>query len=113
VNVWYDPANDIDLNPLFAEGDLVGQWRDGQADLELRADGSFTCHGGGACAILGGAGRWARLHDFELSFTPDDGRNIVLRRVVSLRGQLCLTLLGDDLEMWDGMLTFKHVRLAS
>ena len=113
VNVIYDRA--LDLNPQITPADLVGTWRRGRATLELHADGSYRCSGGGDCKPLGSEGRWTHDGSSQLDFLVGEGefRAVTRRRVVRYAGVLRLTEAAGDPDMWDGVLTFAHRAPAS
>jgi hypothetical protein len=111
MNLIYDAT--LEMNPMVTVPDLAGAWRNGSVTLDLRADGTYQCTGGAACAGFGPTGRWTRDGDFLLLFTPaGDGERLV-QRVVRYAGQLRLTEEVEDPDTWSGALTFRHPAPAS
>lgn len=99
----------IDWNPSLTTDELVGYWEDGNATLEILADGRYTCSVAPSCTYLGKSGKWIRRDDFTLQFTLSPQSKTSLR-LVRREKNLFLVAGTDsvDPDEWDP--NFKFVR---
>jgi hypothetical protein len=63
----------VEWNPPIVEQDLLGLWRHDTAELNLLANGHYSCSGN-QCQELLHAGRWQRDGDFYVEFTSKAGK---------------------------------------
>jgi hypothetical protein len=98
----------LDVNPVMpALAQLAGPWSDGPDTLQLRADGTYTCHGV-RCTGVGAQGSWTREVDGSLISRSSDGHSVPWR-VVLYRGRYRLALVppvGSG-ATWEGRLMFE------
>lgn len=110
ANIWFDAA--VEMNPFPVDrAVLEGTWRDGDAVLVFRSDGTFRLDPGWLADRLKGHnshGEW-KLDDWNLTLLENGGRPLAPLRVIRFRREY--RIIVDDFEdpdMWDGRLGFRR-----
>jgi hypothetical protein len=93
---------------------LVGTWRDGDDQLDLRADGTYTLAASTrpVYGVSSAAGRWS-LFDWNLRLDDALGRHAASLRVVVARGEYRIMPAPGDPDDWNGRLAYRRTPPAN
>lgn len=105
----------INMNPVFSESDIVGNWVDGESTITLSQDGKATIQLGrkylSRLQIDNGDGYWRKQQDFNIfigSNTVDTVSKTGVLRVITCNNKYRIIIENHDPDMWDGDIGFKR-----
>lgn len=118
-NIRFDAY--LNMNPLFAEADVIGEWQDGDSQFTLLQNGRAILNLNDEykrrLGLENGEAYWQKHYDFNIrigSNRKGRGPDTAVLRVISFNGKF--RIIVDDYEdpdMWDGNLGFKRENLAN
>lgn len=114
-NMMFDKY--LDLNPGFADADIIGTWRDGNSEFTLLETGrtiiDLTDEHRYRLDVENGEGTWQKIYDFNIKISDAQekpGSKTGLLRVIRFNEKYRIIIDDfDDPDMWDGDLGFKRV----
>lgn len=105
----------LDMNPQFEDGEVVGHWRDGKSELTFNADHTVRFAFGddykGRQPVLRGQGTWRKKDDFEIEITPGAWLSPMQPPLRAIKSGKTLRLIVedfDDPDEWDHHLGFRR-----
>jgi len=100
-------------HPLSDEA-LIGTWRDGDDQLDLRSDGTYTltAFSRPIQGVNSAAGRWSRF-DWNIRLDDAISRRAVSLRVVVGRGEYRVIPEPGDPDQWNWRLAYRRTPAAS
>jgi len=114
VNIAFEEY--LNLNPLFVEADVFGEWQDGNSSFSLLQDGTAVLkmdkEHRTRLGLENGKGYWYKHQDFYISIgnaQKESSSKSVLLRVVNFNGKY--RVIADfplDPDEWNGDLGFKR-----
>ena len=113
VNIAFEEY--LNINPLFVEADVFGEWQDGSSSFSLLQDGTAVLkldkEYRTRLGMENGKGYWYKHQDFYISISnaqKESSSKSVLFRVVNFNGKYrVIADYPSDPDQWDGDLGFK------
>lgn len=114
VNIYY--GSDLDLNPLFSESELIGEWGDGKSKMLLLENGKaklfLSPKHRKRLEIDNGSGYWYKENNFNLIIGSNErdreSKNALFRVIKYGKNYRIIIEDYEDLDQWDGGLGFKQ-----
>jgi hypothetical protein len=107
--------NSVEINPVFEESDILGDWEDSDSQLRLSQDGKLSFklaprYSKKSDHILSGEGSWAREGDFNIRIVTNIPMNFSLyMRVIQFNGNYRIIHEDfEDFDEWDHHLGFQR-----